>query len=169
MWILTGITVVLWCLRAKIPTGLTGKWSARNSVQRWGKDTRVTVLHTLQFNPFTSVVSEQRSWSRIDLCTENKILKIMAPKSTVKSGVCLQHYTTIFFFFFFKKWRNFCFYFYFFLLFADSPVPSKRSHSSSDVSCPSRSHSAEHTPRKTSPKRKTWEKVKTVHAIFFLF
>lgn len=37
----------------------------------------------------------------------------------------------------------------------DSPVPSKRSHSSSDVSCPSRSHSAEHTPRKTSPKRKT--------------
>ncbi|XP_063337067.1 cyclin dependent kinase inhibitor 1Bb [Pelmatolapia mariae] len=37
----------------------------------------------------------------------------------------------------------------------ESPVPSKRSHSSSDVSCPSRSHSAEHTPRKTSPKRKT--------------
>ncbi|KAM9376724.1 cyclin dependent kinase inhibitor 1Bb [Pholidichthys leucotaenia] len=33
---------------------------------------------------------------------------------------------------------------------------NKRSHSSSDgVSCPSLSHSAEHTPRKTSPKRQT--------------
>lgn len=133
MWILTGITVVLWCLRAKIPTGLTGKWSARNSVQRWGKDTRVTVLHTLQFNPFTSVVSEQRSWSRIDLCTENKILKIMAPKSTVKSGVCLQHYTTIFlFFYFFKKWRNFCFYFYFFC-FLQTPLFRARGHTAAQM------------------------------------
>uniref|UniRef100_A0A3Q0SQL0 Cyclin-dependent kinase inhibitor 1B n=1 Tax=Amphilophus citrinellus TaxID=61819 RepID=A0A3Q0SQL0_AMPCI len=36
----------------------------------------------------------------------------------------------------------------------DSSNPSKRSHTSSDVSCPNLSH-PEHTPRKTSPKRKT--------------
>ncbi|XP_022611840.1 cyclin-dependent kinase inhibitor 1B [Seriola lalandi dorsalis] len=38
----------------------------------------------------------------------------------------------------------------------DPSAQNKRSHTSSDeVSCPSLSHSAEHTPRKTSPKRQT--------------
>ncbi|CAK6950939.1 cyclin-dependent kinase inhibitor 1Bb [Scomber scombrus] len=38
----------------------------------------------------------------------------------------------------------------------DPSAQSKRSHTSSEeVSCPSLSHSAEHTPRKTSPKRQT--------------
>lgn len=38
----------------------------------------------------------------------------------------------------------------------DSSVQNKRSHTSSDeVSCPSLSHAAEHTPRKNSPKRQT--------------
>ncbi|XP_073328889.1 cyclin dependent kinase inhibitor 1Bb [Pagrus major] len=38
----------------------------------------------------------------------------------------------------------------------DTSAQNKRSHTSSDeVSCPSRSLSAEHTPRKTSPKRQT--------------
>ncbi|XP_040894502.1 cyclin-dependent kinase inhibitor 1Bb [Toxotes jaculatrix] len=38
----------------------------------------------------------------------------------------------------------------------DTSAQNKRSHTSSDeVSCPSLSHSAEHTPRKTSPKRQT--------------
>ncbi|XP_061577093.1 cyclin dependent kinase inhibitor 1Bb [Cololabis saira] len=38
----------------------------------------------------------------------------------------------------------------------DSSAQNKRSHTSTEeVSCPSLSHSAEHTPRKTSPKRQT--------------
>ncbi|KAM6936830.1 cyclin dependent kinase inhibitor 1Bb [Xenentodon cancila] len=38
----------------------------------------------------------------------------------------------------------------------DTSAQNKRSHTSTDeVSCPSLSHSAEHTPRKTSPKRQT--------------
>ncbi|CAN9498977.1 unnamed protein product [Ophioblennius macclurei] len=38
----------------------------------------------------------------------------------------------------------------------DLSAQNKRSHTSSDeISCPSRSHSAEHTPRKSSPKRPT--------------
>lgn len=38
----------------------------------------------------------------------------------------------------------------------DPPAQNKRSHSSTEeVSCPSLSHSAEHTPRKKSPRRQT--------------
>ncbi|XP_041853941.1 cyclin-dependent kinase inhibitor 1Bb [Melanotaenia boesemani] len=38
----------------------------------------------------------------------------------------------------------------------DTSAQNKRSHTSPDeVSCPSLSHTAEHTPRKTSPKRQT--------------
>ncbi|XP_033491169.2 cyclin dependent kinase inhibitor 1Bb [Epinephelus lanceolatus] len=38
----------------------------------------------------------------------------------------------------------------------DTTAQNKRSHTSSEeVTCPSRGHSTEHTPRKTSPKRQT--------------
>lgn len=57
----------------------------------------------------------------------------MAPKSTVKSGVCLQHYTTIFFLFFFLRNDEIFVFIFIFFCFLQTPLFRARGHTAAQM------------------------------------